>query len=213
MNQQPNYFNIITGDVMYDKNLNPNAKLIFGLISSLTNKEGFCWATNAYFAELYGKSIVTVSRWISQLADAGYIKVFIDKANGNKRMITIDKNVNTLLSKTTIPIIKNDNSYIRNNNISNNISEYTRASDFLKHNYPIAFETWELKHKNQVKNYEKLLQDFNDTVDIEGLQFIDKILFARLNKYFRNWVQIENRPLRVVKDESNLDRPEFKRIG
>lgn len=213
MNQPPNYYAIIPASVRYDKNLKPNAKLLYGEITALCGKEGFCWATNSYFSELYNVSSETISRWISQLSAANYIHVYVEKQEANKRVITIDKNVNTLLTKKSIPIDKKVNSYIRNNNTINNTSEYTRASDFLKNDYAIAFETWALKNRNQINNYDKFLQDFNDTVDIEGLHFTDKILFARLNKFYRNWIEIQNRPLRVVKDETNLDRPELKRIG
>ena len=75
---KPNYYAIIPANVRYDKDLSPNAKLLYGEITALSNAEGFCWATNAYFAGLYGMSTRHTSRMISQLNDKGFIVVEID---------------------------------------------------------------------------------------------------------------------------------------
>lgn len=75
--EQPNYYAILTADVRYNKDLSPMAKLLFAEITALTQKEGFCWASNPYFAELYGVHKSTVSGWVKELRDAGYITVEI----------------------------------------------------------------------------------------------------------------------------------------
>lgn len=77
--QIPNYFAIIPANVRYCKDLEPSAKLLYGEITALTHKEGYCWATNEYFAELYGVNIKTISRWISSLTDAKFIFVDLKK--------------------------------------------------------------------------------------------------------------------------------------
>lgn len=68
------YYAVIPAEVRYDKSLKPNAKLLYGELTSLCNKSGYCWATNEYFAELYSLSAGTVSRLISQLEARGYIR-------------------------------------------------------------------------------------------------------------------------------------------
>ena len=73
-NNYPNYWAVIPSRVRYDKNLSPNAKLIYGEISALSNATGFCWAKNEYFADLFGLTIGTISRLISQLDSKGYIR-------------------------------------------------------------------------------------------------------------------------------------------
>ena len=70
---KPNYYAIIPASVRYDERLPPNAKLLYGEITALCNKEGRCWASNNYFAELYGMTKKSISRLIQQLHVIGYI--------------------------------------------------------------------------------------------------------------------------------------------
>lgn len=47
------YYSVIPATVRYDNKLKPAEKLIYGEITSLTNKMGYCFANNKYFANLY----------------------------------------------------------------------------------------------------------------------------------------------------------------
>lgn len=69
----PAYYAVIPADVRYAEGVPPNAKLLYGEITALCNKEGHCWASNDYFSELYGVGTRTISRWISALEEGGYI--------------------------------------------------------------------------------------------------------------------------------------------
>lgn len=84
---QRSYYAIIPGDVRYNKKLSPNAKLLYGEITALCNQEGYCWATNAYFAELYGVNKPTISLWVKSLEEEGFITIDPGKADGYRRKI------------------------------------------------------------------------------------------------------------------------------
>lgn len=85
---------------------------MYGEITALSNKEGFCWATNTYFAELYGVSKFTVSRWISALVEKGFVKIeLINKDNGKE-----------VLRKLYIPIDEKRKGGINKNSKGNNTS-------------------------------------------------------------------------------------------
>lgn len=73
------YYAIIPASVRYDKNLTPNAKLLYGEITALCNEKGFCWATNRYFAEIFNVSRNSISKWINSLVKLGYIQLISDE--------------------------------------------------------------------------------------------------------------------------------------
>ncbi len=103
----PNYFAIIPADIRYDKNIPYIAKLLYAEITSLSNKNGYCWATNKYFADLYEVSDRTISRNINLLIEHKYIASKIIYKNNTKE---IDKRI--LIIKYGI----NQNSFIQNVN-------------------------------------------------------------------------------------------------
>lgn len=94
MNKQekPSYFAIIPADVRYCPDITANAKLLYAEITALCQKEGFCWATNQYFADLYGLSAPRVSHLVSDLVKQGFIRVEVVDKTYRKIYLTLAKN-------------------------------------------------------------------------------------------------------------------------
>lgn len=94
---EPSYYAVIPSSVRYDNELKPNEKLLYGEITALCDKLGYCWATNDYFAKLYNVSRETVSRWVNHLVKKGYLfSQIIYKENSSEilnRVIKLDKNL------------------------------------------------------------------------------------------------------------------------
>ena len=138
------YFAIIPANVRYDKRLTANAKLLYGEITALCNEKGFCWAKNSYFAELYGVSKKSISKWISELIEYGYIYSEIKYVTGSKEIEArflkiIDTPIDSV--KSSIPMeekfhtpmeekVIDNNKSINNNNINN--KENTLSNERVK---------------------------------------------------------------------------------
>lgn len=75
----PAYWAVIPASVRYNENLSNGAKLLYGEISALCNREGYCWANNMYFSKLYKKETRTIQRWLEQLEGEGFIAAEYDK--------------------------------------------------------------------------------------------------------------------------------------
>jgi hypothetical protein len=86
MSETPSYYSVTPANVRYDENLTMGARFLYGEITALCNKKGYCWARNAYFAELYKVSNRTISEWIKQLIDNGYILCTYRYREGTKEI-------------------------------------------------------------------------------------------------------------------------------
>ena len=84
LEQQPGYYSILTASVRYDKDLNANEKILFSEITALSNKYGYCTASNKYFSNLFQADERSIRRWVSNLKQHGYIKI---------NLITKDKEI------------------------------------------------------------------------------------------------------------------------
>jgi len=130
---KPGYFAVIPANVRYSKEISNGAKLLYAEITCLSNDKGYCWASNLYFSKLYEVSTDTVSRWISELARAGFILTIVDNAAGNSRKIwlsetqgigkkrdtPIRKNADRYPQKSVDPIRKNADIIVKENNKEN----------------------------------------------------------------------------------------------
>ena len=132
MKEQPNYYAVISAEVRYDQNLTANAKLLYAEITALLNMNGECFATNKYFSNLYGKSIVTISKWVGELITNGYISSYYTYKIGTKE---IDRRYLTIL-KGGIKENKGEgikeNFKDNNTSINNNITYSNNKGRFKK---------------------------------------------------------------------------------
>lgn len=135
LENKPNYYAIIPANVRYDKDLSPNAKLLYGEITALCNEKGYCWACNQYFTDLYDISDRQIQRLLKQLNDKKYIRIEI--LDNTKRHIyitdTYDKNV---VGSTTKMSLGYDKNVVHNNKINNiNIINKKNKEEFIDYDW------------------------------------------------------------------------------
>lgn len=167
--EKPSYYSIITADVRYDERLKPNEKLLYSEITALSNKYGYCTATNSYFSKLYRADKSTVSRWVSHLEKCGYVQV--EQTRNGKRIMQrkIYPVATPLLTKRSIPYAQKDQYPIdkkvkgnitRVNTTSMNMRE--RIKQPLNTNAKISLLSWPDSLGAMTDQISKLLLDASD---------------------------------------------------
>lgn len=88
-----NRFMILTEEV-FNSDMSANAKLLYALISSLSNNNGYCFAGNNYLRDkMKLKSIRAVQLLLNELRDNHFIK--IDRIGNSRQIYLIVDNEKT----------------------------------------------------------------------------------------------------------------------
>lgn len=186
---QKNYYAIIPANIRYDKELTPNAKLLYGEITALCNEKGYCWAGNSYFAELYGVSKVSISKWINQLVEKGYITSEIEYKEGSKEIFNRYLRIvnDPIKEKLNTPIKEKFKDNITSFNTTSNTTNIpcveivTYLNDAAKTSYRHSTK----KTKELIKarwNEGFRLDDFKKVIDIKTSQWLND---TKMNSYIR----------------------------
>lgn len=204
---KPNYYTIMPAVVRYDNRLKANEKILYSEIVTLASKNGYCYASNKYLSEIYGVSIVAISKWINRLINLGYIKFeneylegtkyisrrklypIIDDDILNKSLIYIKQNFNIDIKQkfkdnnTSINTINNNNIYcrvdVKNEKLVSEVIDYLneKAGKSYKATTPKTISLISARNKEGFT-----LDDFKKVIDIKTMQWKTN---ADMNKYLR----------------------------
>ncbi|MDH8713006.1 helix-turn-helix domain-containing protein [Staphylococcus warneri] len=162
MNDQPSYYSIITANVRYDNRLTDSEKLLFAEITSLSNKYGYCTASNNYFAKLYQVVKETISRRISKLQSLGYLKVELVKQGNEVKQrkiypmtqssIPIDAEINTPIDAK----VKENNTRFNNTRINRDRDDVTQSFKYISNTLEI------IQSPLKAQQLEETINDFKD---------------------------------------------------
>lgn len=137
------YWAVVPAPILNDESLPAQAKFLYPVISSLTEKTGYCWASNEYLSKWFGVTERTVSRWVKALEQGGYIRcemlptevghqrvIYAGIAVGTPKSGGIDKNV-----QTPRGVDKNVQGGV-DKNVQAYIEDDKKSSDNTPHNPP-----------------------------------------------------------------------------
>ena len=85
------FWSVIPATVLDDMQLPANAKILYGVLSSLMRREGYCWPSNAQLAAAMHCSEDVIRRWLAALQHDGHIQVRVlpnRKTGGSIRYIS-----------------------------------------------------------------------------------------------------------------------------
>ena len=208
MSEKPSYYAILPAEVRYDDNLKDKSKLLYGEITSLTQKDGICYASNRYFANLYGVSLTTISLLIKELIENGYIESEIIYKDNTKeiqnRYLRILKGGYLRNLKEGIKENLKDNN-INNNNINNNIYRHYE-NIFSRTLNAIEYETMTNWLKD--KTVDEIINAINETAksNIDNIKYVEKVLYSKRKKKTPEWFNktIESEEIEQDQDFQNF---------
>src|SRR5699024_10194149 len=166
---------------------------------------GYCWAENRYFAELYDVHKVTISKWLKNLEDNGYIKTELKYVYGtkqvSKRLIYINdtpisQNAKGYKSNDYDPINQNTKEELSTTSNNNNRDIYTTSSNSTRVPYKEIIDYLNektgrnYKHKAKVNqrvikarmNEGYTLEDFKTVIDKKSVEWKDDV---KMKEYLR----------------------------
>jgi len=184
MENKKNYYAVIPAEVRYAKNLKANEKLMYGELTALANEKGYCYASNEYFANLYGCSKNTVSKWISNLSKNKFLRLKMIYEKGTKNIKERRIYISNLYDKKDIGIAENGYTpigqkgeviYINNNinNIKKNNVQNVKApvfTEITEKAFPHFISLFPLNYRPKTKAQKN-----------KWLECLDKI--QRIDKY------------------------------
>ena len=176
MNEKPNYYAIIPANVRYS-DLKPNAKLLYGEITALSNKHGYCFASN-----LYNVNKNTISSWITDLKNKGFI------------VVTIERDLRNVITKRCIGILKKMDTPIHE------ITEYNNTSINITSNN-ISIEQFE-NHVMYFDYPNEMKQDFIDYWTEKNPGINTKMRFQKQSTF-----DVKRRLARWAKKSAKYDAP------
>lgn len=127
MKEKFSTYSVIPTEIMLSNDLSSTEKLLYAVISSLTNEKGYCWASNQYLGDLIGISERHASRSINKLLQEQLIKV--DIKDNSKRKITL---ANIIVGRTKMSRGVDKNvAGGRQKCRTNNIKEYYKDNIYI----------------------------------------------------------------------------------
>ena len=139
-NNKIGYYAIIPSTILFNEKIKSNEKLLYAVITVLSNKEGYCYASNGYLARLLNAQPHNISKWVSHLKELGFVCLDIiknDKGEIIQRRIypndtpyTINKTYPYAINRTEGMSQKGQ----YNNIIDNNINTHTVSKEKFNEN-------------------------------------------------------------------------------
>ncbi len=157
-NHNKSWYAVITADILFDKRLSDKQKLLVAVISNLSNEKGYCFASNAYLAQMLDCDKLTISRNISTLEEFGYInRVLILESTGDVkiRCLTVVHSGKMADSKivTDCEFESDDNTHIHKNQggVDNSDGVLTKMSRGIDENVKGGIDE-NVKYNNKENN-------------------------------------------------------------
>lgn len=204
------FYAVIPAVIRYDKSLSPNAKLLYGEITALSNEKGYCWASNDYFARLYNVHKKTIGSWVSLLHKKGYVTVEVLR----------DSKTNEVLGRniwiTRSSLAKNERYPLSDNvNTSPQKCEDTHQQIMVQNNTSINIKNENKRIFSELKNvrltdeeYSKLCKRFGKRMAEDNIENLSLYMASKGKSFKSHYATLLN----WMKRAHDQNRPDVTRL-
>ena len=162
MTKEVSYYAILPAKVRHSKELSSSEKLLFAEVSALSNKDGYCSASNAYLGHLLNITERSVTRQLNTLRKQGFVRVELiregkriterkiyplmdmygkkEEVDNSMIVIKYDANGKFLGSSTAYSNDKNDHTPI-DKNVGNPIDKFVSDKNVYVNNTSLSNNT------------------------------------------------------------------------
>jgi DNA-binding transcriptional regulator YhcF (GntR family) len=211
MENHPSYFGFITAEVRYDPELTGDEKILYAEITALSNKHGYCYASNDYFAKLFSVTNVTVSRRLKKLKDKGYISITYKRTGTvitNRKIYPLTQTITAVNSSDNGPL-SDEATAVNRNDKENNITNNNIAKNNITNNKEHAhFETFYNLY-NKKKARPKAAKAFNKAIANHDWETIEAGTIAYLKSIRSGDERFQAYPATFLNEERFLDDHEY----
>lgn len=172
-------YSVIPTRILFNEKLKPNVKLLYGAITSLCNKEGYCFASNNYLGTKFKVDPKTISSWIKELRELNYVIVEIirnDKKEIIQRRIYVNDTPYTLNNRYPYSLNNVESIHQKmedNNIITNNINTHTEhKKTYNKNVYLYEYEYDSLVEEYGMDKANKCIEELSLYKNSKGVQYV-----------------------------------------
>lgn len=180
------YYAIIPATVLFDKELKANEKLLYAIITVLSNKEGYCFASNSYLGNLLNAQPHTISKWVSHLKEKRYVCLDLIR---NEKMEIIQRRIypndTPYAINRTYPYTTNRTEGMSQKGQDNNISinKIDRLFNYIinkENEFPAEFEKVDFNEIDKLlERYEmKYTSEVIEYISNDNLEKIKNVVYA-----------------------------------
>ena len=214
MEEKLSYYVVIPMPIYDDETLKDSAKLLYGLISSLINEEGYCFASNEYLAKKRKTTPQNISRLLNELEKKEYIVIIYlrDGAIIKNRKIYINSRLTEMLTAINQNVKCTVNQNVKESNkaiysISNYIKEINKESFFENDDLNNTFKEYlqmryEKKCKATKTTIDRLIKKLNKKDVSEAIAMLN---YSIENGYQGVFELKKDKPYKQVPEEKVPD--------
>lgn len=230
--EQPSYYTNIPAFVRYDEELltKPKSILLYGEIVALSNKKGYCWATNAYFASNLKVSARMIQSYLDLLVKKKYVaRKLIYKAGTkqvDKRILSIDSRpgeMSFMRGGETDFMSPGETDFAYNITSINTTSKNKDDDDRTRaHGENSAEKTFSLLNEYQLRQFKQgghltkllsMVDEFGDDLVAWAIQqTVDSASSPNWNYFARVIQRIEENNVHSVKEAVNLSKQHSEKL-